>query len=159
MHRAGLILVLSGEVFPAAGLSGVRRPAESSNEMPAAAHEASDAGDADSGERARNSRRRRSCEEELVVLAAVEGEIEGAGGCGSRATRLRGVGLLRQGMNRASGGGGDFGANAGFAAEVARDRWRGRRFEIDAGPGGKTNAAAEPDLPQGAAEGTSGDAR
>ena len=61
------------------------------------AHKASDAGDADSGERARNSRRRRSCEKELVVLSAVEGELEGAAGCGPRATRLRGVGLLHQG--------------------------------------------------------------
>ena len=99
------------------------------------AHKASDAGDADSGERARNSRRRRSCEKELVVLSAVEGELEGAAGCGPRATRLRGVGLLHQGMDRQRGGG-DLGADAGLAAEVGEIGGEAVA-EVDAG-GGQT---------------------
>lgn len=98
-------------------------------------HKASDAGDADTGEAARKAHRRRSCKEKLVVLAAVEGELERAGGCGSRATRLRGAGLLRQGMDRQRGGG-DLGADAGLAAEV-REIGGEAVAEVDAG-GGKT---------------------
>ena len=65
----------------------------------------------------------------------MEGELEGAVGCGSRATRLRGAGLLRQGMNRQRGGG-YLGADAGLAAEVGEIGGEAVA-EVDAG-GGKT---------------------
>ena len=65
----------------------------------------------------------------------MEGELEGAVGCGVSLTRLRGAGLLRQGMDRQRGGG-DPGADTGFAAEVGEIGGEAVA-EVDAG-GGKT---------------------